>query len=132
MNDKDISARNVANVEALYEADRRRDIDAFAALWAEDGRQTFWLASKPPPLVGRDALVAATRRKFEVRPPYGIAVKTEPLADPYRVLARLQLTDIGHIGGTVDLWCLFHFNTDGLITEIEEILDTADAPSFPE
>jgi hypothetical protein len=116
-------ARNVASVEALYEAERQRDIDAWSALWAEDGRHTFWFAAPTPPVVGRDLLVATTRRKFEVRPPYGIELVTEPLADPSKVLARLHLTGVGLEARAVDIWCLVHFGHSGLITEIEEILD---------
>jgi hypothetical protein len=132
MSEESVRARNVAAVEALYEAERQRDITAWAALWSPLGRHTFWFSSPTPPVVGQADLVATTQRKFDVRPPYGIGVTVEPLADPSRVLARLHLTHTEPDSRTVDIWCLFHFDDEGLITEIEEILDTADAPAFPQ
>lgn len=132
MNDELIRSRNVQKVMDLYEAERQRDIATWQSLWAEHGRHTFWLATPTPAVVGRDRLVATTQRKFDVRPPYGIDVITEPLADPARVLARLHLTLDSASGRTADIWCLFHFDDEGLITEIEEILDTTDQPAFPQ
>ena len=31
----------------------------------------------------------------------------------------------------VRIWCIFHFDHDGMITEVEEMLDTAAAPDLP-
>lgn len=121
----EISERNIRTVHAFYDAERRRDLRAWAAFWRPDGRHTFWLARPAPPIVGRDKLVETTRAKFETRPPYDIDVTTEPLADPQRVLARLHLSSESVPGLSVHLWCLFHFDDAGLLTEIEEIVDTS-------
>jgi hypothetical protein len=127
-----VRARNVQKVADFYEADRRRDIEAWGALWHREGRHTFWLADPTPPVVGRDELVSVSQRKFDVRPPYGIEVTADALADPTMVLARLRLTFETSPAPPVDLWCLFHFDTEGLITEIEEIVDTARPQVFPQ
>jgi hypothetical protein len=130
MNASEVRSRNVRTVNEFYEAERRRDIEAWSKLWSEGGRQSFWVAGPVPPVIGRQALVAVTVRKFEVRPPYGLEVRTEAFEDPAKVLARLHLIVSDDV--TVDLWCLFHFGDDGLITEVEEMLDTARGPVFPE
>ena len=122
--------RNVAAVEALYEAERRRSIKDWERLWHPEGRQTFHLSIDVPSVVGREALVRATRRKFEVRPPYEIGLATEPFADPNRVLARLHLT-FGEGIRPVDIWCIFTFDDHGLVLEIEEMVDTANAYCMP-
>lgn len=36
-----ISAANERSVHAMYDAERRRDIEAWAALWHAEGRQTL-------------------------------------------------------------------------------------------
>ena len=127
----EIRRRNVAAVEALYDAERRRNIEDWAQLWHPDGRQSFHLSTDVPAVAGREALVRATRRKFEVRPPYGIQVVTEPFADPSRVLARLRLT-FGEGIRPSHLWCIFAFDNEGRILEIEEMLDTARGYRMPE
>jgi limonene-1,2-epoxide hydrolase len=119
------SQRNIRAVEAFYDAERRRDIQAWAAFWREDGRHTFWLADGTAPIVGRDQLVATTQEKFDTRPPYHNDVTIEPLADPARVLARLHLHADEMPALSVHVWCLFHFDEAGLLAEIEEIVDTA-------
>ena len=127
----EIRRRNVATVEALYDAERRRNLEDWARLWHTEGRQSFYLSKDVPPVLGREALVRATRRKFEVRPPYGIDVATEPFADASRVLARLHLT-FGEGIRPIDIWCIFTFDDTGLILEIEEMVDTAKAHRMPE
>ena len=123
--------RNMAAVEALYDAERRRDIEDWARLWHPDGRQTFFLSTDVPPVIGREALVHATRRKFEVRPPFGIEVVVQPFADPRQALARLHLT-FGAGIRPIDLWCIFTFDEQSLILEVEEMLDTANAYRMPQ
>lgn len=132
MTDEEVRARNVRIVESFYETERRRNIKAWSALWSPAGRLTFWFSQPTPPVIGKAALVAASEQKWALRSPYGIEVQTVPMADPSQVLARLHLTDIGEPGAILDLWCLFHFDDDGLIIEIEEIFDTANAPKVPE
>jgi hypothetical protein len=94
-----------------------------------DGRQSFVLAGSVPPVIGRQALIEATARKFEVRPPFGLEVRAEAFDDPTKVFARLHL--IISDDRQVDLWCVVHFGDDGLINEVEEILDSAGGPVFP-
>jgi hypothetical protein len=76
--------------------------------------------------------VKLTQRKFEIRPPYGMELTVEPLADPNLVLARLRLILENSVVPSLDLWCMFHFDANGLITEVEEILDASAGPIFPE
>jgi ketosteroid isomerase-like protein len=122
----DLSATNERSVHDIYDAERRRDIEAWAALWHEEGRQTFPF-SPTTTVAGRDRVVAVTQRKFDVRPPYEIRVVTEPFADPHRILARLHLIVPGGPPSEVHIWCIFHFDDAGMITEVEEMLDTAAA-----
>ena len=126
-----VSAANERSVHAMYEAERRRDIEAWAALWHAEGRQTFPFAPSHT-VAGRDQLIAATQRKFDVRPPCEIRVVVEPFADPHRILARLHLIVPGSAPSEVRIWCIFHFDEDGMITEVEEMLDTATAPDTPQ
>ena len=124
-------ARNVATVEAFYESERRRDLAAWVQFWHPEGRQTF--PFDPDGAVrGIAELRRVTAAKFAERPPYEIRTVTEPFADPDRVLARLHLLfDTRAIHGEVHLWCIFHFDPDGLVLEIEEMLDTGGAPPPP-
>lgn len=131
MTNDEIRQRNVVAVEALYDAERRRNIEDWSRLWHPDGRQSFYLSTDVPPVVGLGALEATTRRKFAVRPPYGIEVATQPFADPSRVLARLHLT-YGEGIRPGDLWCIFTFDHEGFILEVEEMLDTANMHRVPE
>nr|WP_240898437.1 nuclear transport factor 2 family protein [Agromyces luteolus] len=122
------SLRNEAAVLSLYDAEQRRDITAWEPLWSESGRHTFRFAAPVEPVVGLEALVEATKAKFAERPPYEIHVRTDRLADPTRILARLGLGEATASGRRVEIWCLFRFDADGLIVEIEEIGDTAPGP----
>jgi hypothetical protein len=126
-----IRARNVATVEALYESERARDLSAWVPLWHPAGRQTFPFAPGWT-VTGIERLAEVTRRKFDIRPSYEIHVHTEPFDDPGRVLARVHLVCPGYEPPTADLWCIFHFDSDGLIVEVEEMLDTASGPEFPQ
>ena len=132
MDDREIRERNARTVEAFYEAERTRDIAKWETFWHEDGRITLRFSGDPAPTVGRAALVELTRRKFEIRPPYRMDVGVEPLVDPSLVLARNRLHLKDSVVSTLDLWCMFHFDGDGLITEVEEIADGSAGPVFPE
>jgi ketosteroid isomerase-like protein len=129
---REISERNARTVQAFYESERTRDIVKWESFWHEDGRITLRFSGDPAPTVGRAALVELTRRKFEVRPPYDMEVNVEPLADPGLVLARNRLHLKNSVVSTLDLWCMFHFDRDGLVTEVEEIADGSAGPVFPE
>jgi ketosteroid isomerase-like protein len=132
MDDREIRERNARTVEAFYEAERARDLAKWETFWHENGRITLRFSGDPAPTVGRAALVELTRRKFEIRPPYRMDVSVEPLVDPSLVLARNRLHLKDSVVSTLDLWCMFHFDDDGLITEVEEIADGSAGPVFPE
>lgn len=123
--------RNLATVEAFYESERRRDLATWVRFWNPAGRQTFPFAPDRT-VSGIGTLERITARKFEVRPPYEIRTRLEPLADPDRVLARLHLVfDTDEVKGETHIWCLFHFDPDGRVLEVEEMLDTSSGPSVP-
>jgi hypothetical protein len=121
MNMHDAGAANARTVERFYQSERDRDISVWVTFWHAHGRQTFPTLGESATVAGIAALEAVTREKFEVRPPYGITAVIDPLADPRMVLARLALDFAGQ--PLVHLWCLFHFDDDGLIVEVEEIFD---------
>ncbi|HEY3339782.1 MAG TPA: nuclear transport factor 2 family protein [Propionicimonas sp.] len=121
MTDEDVRIRNVNAVEAMYQAERDRDLGVWAALWSSSGRQTFPTMGADATVTGLAALRDVTREKFATRPPYGIDAAVDALVDPTLVLARLRLDYPGN--PPIYLWCLFHFDDQGLITEVEEIFD---------
>lgn len=123
--------RNLETVEAFYESERRRDLRSWVQFWHPAGRQTFPFAPEAT-VSGIGELEKVTARKFEVRPPYEIRTRLEPFADPDRVLARLHLVfDNPEQVGETHIWCIFHFDPDGRVLEVEEMLDTASGPSVP-
>ena len=116
-----VGEANAKTVERFYQSERDRDLAKWVAFWHPDGRQTFPTLGAEATVAGIAELEAVTREKFEVRPPYGIEAVVEPLADPRMVLARLALDYPGK--PLIHLWCLFHFDSDGLVLEVEEIFD---------
>jgi hypothetical protein len=76
-------------------------------------------------VVGLPTLREVTSEKFATRPPYGIDATVNALVDPALVLARLRLDYPG--SPPIFLWCLFHFDDQGLIEEVEEIFDRGPA-----
>lgn len=127
MSGEEIRQRNVRAVEAMYQAERDRDLGAWAALWSAEGRQTFPTLGSEATVSGLDTLRSVTAEKFATRPPYGIHVTVDPFDDPTLVLARLAL-DFPDIP-PIHLWCLFHFDDEGLIEEVEEIFDRGPSPT---
>ena len=55
--DSTFGAANERSVHSMYDAERRRDIGAWAALWHANGRHTFPFAPSGS-VVGRDQLIA--------------------------------------------------------------------------
>jgi hypothetical protein len=117
----DVSERNVATVERFYQSERDRDLPTWVSFWHRDGRQTFPTLGTEAEVSGIAALEAVTRDKFDTRPPYGIAATIEAFADPAKVFASLDLDFPGQPVTTI--WCIFHFDDAGLVTEVEEIFD---------
>jgi hypothetical protein len=112
---------NARTVERFYQSERDRDLSLWVTFWHPDGRQTFPTLGPEATVAGIANLEAVTKKKFEVRPPYGIDARVDSLADPRMVLARLALDFPQQ--SLIHLWCLFHFDADGLVTEVEEIFD---------
>jgi hypothetical protein len=121
MSDNEVRNRNVNAVQAMYQAERDRDLSAWEALWSTAGRQTFPTLGEDATVAGLPALREVTREKFATRPPYGIDATVDALMDETLVLARLRLDYPGN--PPTFLWCLFHFDEQGLIEEVEEIFD---------
>lgn len=114
-------AANARTVERFYQSERDRDLPLWVTFWHPDGRQTFPTLGPDATVAGIASLKAITKEKFEGRPPYGIDAVVDPLADPLKVLARLAL-DFPQ-KPLIHLWCLFHFDSQGLVVEVEEIFD---------
>lgn len=122
MNELDIRDRNVATVRRFYQSERDRDLTTWATFWHPEGRQTFPTMGPAATVAGIDALTSVTREKFETRPPYGIDDRVSAFADPSRVFVHLDLSFPD--APVFPIWCLFHFDDDGFVTEVEEMVDT--------
>ena len=116
-----VATANARTVDRLYQSERDRDLALWVTFWHPQGRQTFPTLGADATVEGITHLEAVTREKFDVRPPYGIEAVIDPLMDPSLVLARLALDFPEQ--PRIQLWCLFHFDADGLIVEVEEIFD---------
>lgn len=125
METEQIRARNVDTVRRFYQSERDRDLETWASLWHSTGRQTFPAMGPDATVSGIDALRAVTRGKFDTRPPYGIRDAIAAFDDPSRVFVHLDLDFPGAPG--FPIWCVFHFDADGLVTEVEEMVDTGAA-----
>lgn len=121
----EVGTANARTVERFYQSERDRDLPLWVTFWHPDGRQTFPTLGPEATVAGIENLEAVTKDKFELRPPYGIEALVDPLADPRMVLARLALDFPEQ--PTIHLWCLFHFDADGLVVEVEEIFDRGPA-----
>jgi len=117
----DVQGNNTATVERFYQSERDRDLASWVTFWHKDGRQTFPTLGDEAGVVGIAALTAVTREKFETRPPYGIHTRIEGFTDPAKVFAALDLDFPGRPITTI--WCIFHFDSAGLVLEVEEIFD---------
>jgi hypothetical protein len=124
MNAEQVSARNVETVRKFYQSERDRDVEVWRRFWHAEGRQTFPTLGADASVSGIDALSEVTREKFVTRPPYGIDDRVEAFSDPSRVFASLDLSFPG--APVVTIWCIFTFDEEGLIVEVEEIFDRGD------
>lgn len=112
---------NAATVDAFYESERQRDIESWVRFWHEDGRHVF--PGVPEAEVrGLRALRRTTEAKFADRPPYEIRTTIASFEDADHVFARLHLTSDSPEFEEAHLWCIFHFDEDGLIYEVEEMV----------
>ncbi|MFV0426717.1 MAG: nuclear transport factor 2 family protein [Beutenbergiaceae bacterium] len=128
MSEHDIRERNVATVSRFYQYERERDLGAWVSLWHAEGRQTFPAIGAEATVAGLDQLREVTRSKFNNRPPYGIRDRVAAFADPNRVFVHLDLDFPGV--RSFPIWCIFHFDEKGRITEIEEMVDTGSLPDL--
>lgn len=122
MDDQQVRDRNVETVRRFYQSERDRDLSTWVTFWHSDGRQTFPTMGSAATVAGIDALRAVTAEKFATRPPYGIGDRVSAFADPRRVFVHLDLEFPG--SPVFPIWCVFHFDDDGLVTEVEEMVDT--------
>ena len=124
--------RNADAIRKMYQAERDRDIDAWAALWSPEGKQTFAFGG-PEPVEGIEALRASTTDKFATRGPVTIADTVYATLDPHVVFAIANVSIVFDPANTpfvAQLWCRFEFDDQGRILVHEEVLDTAMAASF--
>lgn len=127
MDKRRIGDRNVSAVRRFYQSERDRDLDTWTTFWHPEGRQTFPAMGAEATVAGIAALREVTRGKFETRPPYGIRDRVEAFADPSRVFVHLDLDFPG--AEPFPIWCIFHFDEDGRVVEVEEMVDTGAAPT---
>jgi ketosteroid isomerase-like protein len=123
----------VATVQRFYDLEQRKQLDEWAALWADDAEVRFPLTTEPEKheIHGKEALVAATAQKFIDRERVELGVRVEPMADGRRVVAHLDATITFAAGPVwhVPLLIILTFNEEGLITTMEEYLNEASLPA---
>ena len=127
MNNQEIRDRNLQTVARYYQAERDRDLSTWATFWRADGRQVFATLGDAATVAGIDDLIEGTRTKFETRPPYGIAHRIMPFEDPTQIFVELTLDYADR--PDVVLWCIFTFDADGLIAQINELYDRGLLPA---
>jgi ketosteroid isomerase-like protein len=113
-----------ARAESLYRRESEKDLEGWAALWAEDAVVSFPHDPARPAneTRGKQALVDSMRQKMLDRPEVHLDVRTEPLADGRRVLAHIEarLTFATGVRVRGPLLCILTFDEDGLISAVEE------------
>ena len=125
-------AELVKKIEHLYKCEREKDLDGWAALWAEDSLVTFPIDVNPGErdVRGKDSIVAWTGQKFIDREWTDIDARLEGMAEGGRVLAHLNVmlhfADGTAIGGSV--LCIFTFDDSGRISLMEEYVNEATWP----
>lgn len=120
-------SRNIETIRRLFACERRKDLEAWASLWAPSGRQTFpWLAGDAD-IVGLPALVAAATHKFATRSEVTIEDEVMAMADPHSVFATVKVSmRIADLDRRLDvaLWARFIFDDAGRILEFQEVFDS--------
>ncbi|WP_214411931.1 nuclear transport factor 2 family protein [Sphaerisporangium fuscum] len=126
---QNVRARNVEAVRTYFRVQQEKDLDAWTALWAEDGSQAMpFLPEGFPKLVtGRDRLEAVYLSTFGDGPSSRtiLDLRIDALDDPDRVLARWRV-HAGLPGGGVfdsDFVGLFEFDGHGRIRLLTEYFD---------
>jgi ketosteroid isomerase-like protein len=120
--------RNVKTVHTYFDLQRRKDLDSWLELWAEDGSQAIPYAPGdfPKRVDGRNNLAKIYRDLFagyatlEIRD-----LRVDGLDDPTRVLARWHTHADLVAGGVYDneLIGLFEFDDHGKLRLLTEYFD---------
>src|SRR5690242_8845258 len=116
-------------IRSMYRYELSKQIEPWAALWAEDSRVTFPHDVKPGArdVIGKKAIVEWTARKFVDRASSEIDARVEPLATGNRVFASVHVV-LNFANGTTmsgPLIMMFTFNDDGQIVHAEEYVNEA-------
>ncbi len=125
-------AELVEKIESLYEYERTKQIEPWADLWDATARVTFPLDATPGQrdVIGKDAIVAWTAKKFVERERSEIETRIEALLLDRRVLVNmnvmLHFVNGTEIGGPIVI--IFTFNDEGRITLMEEYVNEAIFP----
>jgi ketosteroid isomerase-like protein len=116
--------RNMATVDAYYAAAEARDIDAYAELWAEDGRFLVpWLPALD--LVGKVAIRDSFAKRLANMTRISAKRELTPLASGDQVFVRAEMT-FQYANGIMysnTLIALFTLNDESKIVKMEEWLD---------
>ena len=116
--------RNLTTVDAYYAAAEALDIDAFAALWADDGRFLVpWLPALD--IAGKDAIRTSFAQRLAGMTKITATRDLAPLASGNEVFVRAGMTFQYANGLTYSntLIALFTLDDEGKISKMEEWLD---------
>lgn len=122
-----------AKIRSMYHYELTKQIEPWAALWDNNARVTFPhdVNPKARDVIGKDAIVAWTAKKFVERASSEIDAKVEAMAGGNRVFASLHVV-LNFANGTTmsgPLIMIFNFNDAGLIVHAEEYVNEAMWPS---
>lgn len=114
-------------IERMLHLERVKQIDEWAALWADNAKVRFPIEAEPGRrnIDGKQAIVSWTAAKFVERASTDIDVLLEAVAGSRRVIAHmnvlLHFANGLSIGGP--LVCIYTFNENGLIELMEEYVN---------
>lgn len=111
----------------LYEYERTKNLEAWAALWADDAKVTFNLdvVSGQRDFIGKESIVAWTAKKFDDRATTRIDHRLETIVGGRRIVAHLDVEMVFNDGVVVagPLLIFFTFNAEGKIVLMEEYVN---------
>lgn len=114
-------------IRRLYEYERTKNLEEWAALWADDAKVTFNLDVVPGQrdFIGKAAIVAWTAKKFVDRATTRIDHRLETIVGGRRVVAHLDVEMVFNDGVVVagPLLIFFTFNEEGKIVLMEEYVN---------
>jgi hypothetical protein len=122
----------VEKIENLYNYERTKQIEPWAALWAENAKVVFPhdVVTGQRDVTGKAAIVEWTAKKFVERARTDIETRIEAMALEPRVLVTmnvmLHFANGLSIGGP--LLVIFTFNEQGLISLMEEYVNDSHFP----